>query len=72
MRGHPDGLTHQDYLGDGAYVGFDGYHVVLYTSDGISYTRPVYMEPNVVRGFQNWLSRLREVTCQKPEEANHG
>jgi hypothetical protein len=35
MSAHPEGLTHESYLGDGAYVGFDGYHVVIYTTDGI-------------------------------------
>ena len=37
--------TGKVYLGDGAYVDFDGYALVLTTEDGISVTNTVVLEP---------------------------
>lgn len=36
------------YLGDGAYYAFDGNGVELTTSDGISTTNRIYLEPEVL------------------------
>jgi len=48
------------YLGDGAYVEWNGYAFVLYTSDGISRTNEIYLEPNsahvLIKFIQETLS----------------
>lgn len=47
----------RDYLGDGAFVGFDGFNVVITAEDGIRATDVVYLEP---RGYANlvaWYGR---------------
>jgi len=33
------------YLGDGAYAEYDGYGVVLTTSNGLEITNTIYLEP---------------------------
>lgn len=49
------------YLGDGAYVRFDGDRgcVCLATEDGIRETNVVFLEPEVARAFEEWLTRFR-------------
>lgn len=72
MSAHPEGLTHESYLGDGAYVGFDGYYVVIYTTDGIQYTRPVYMEPGVLESFLRWSRDFRSRDFKRVADSAEG
>jgi hypothetical protein len=51
----PRFLKHKQYLGDGLYVGYDDYHVWLYTDNGISITNEVALEPEVIDNFIAWL-----------------
>ena len=51
-------IEKKDYLGDGAYVKFDGYHVVLTTEDGINITNTVALEPSVLAAFKRYIDRL--------------
>jgi hypothetical protein len=37
----------KEYIGDGVYVSWDGYHVVLTTENGIETTNTIYLEPSV-------------------------
>lgn len=50
----------KEYLGDGAYVDYDGFSVILTTEDGISVQNRVVMEPNVVEAFEGYVARLRK------------
>ena len=53
------GRYYEDYIGDGAYVYLSpSRDVVLYTSDGITKTNTVVMEPSVLKAFQRWLKRV--------------
>lgn len=49
----------KEYLGDGAYVSFDGYAIVLTTEDGLNTTNRVVLEPQILEHFEGWLDRLR-------------
>lgn len=40
-------MKNKRYLGDGAYVDYDGFGLVLTTEDGISATNTIYLEPKV-------------------------
>jgi hypothetical protein len=52
-------LRQPEYLGDGAYVRLNEYgQVVLFTSDGDHTTNSVYLEPEVLRAFKEWLGRM--------------
>jgi hypothetical protein len=48
------------YLGDGVYVGFDGYHVWLYTDNGIQVTNKIALEPDVLDNFHSWETKFRK------------
>lgn len=46
----------RDYLGDGVYVGFDGFNVVLTAENGIRATDIVYLEPSVFESLSRWYA----------------
>jgi hypothetical protein len=48
------------YLGDAVYAGQDGYHIWLWTSDGIEKSKPVALEPAVLDALFAYRSRLLE------------
>lgn len=56
------------YLGDGAYVAFDGYGFSLTTENGISTTNEIYLEPAVYAALVAYVERLKE----PPEIAESG
>lgn len=62
-----EGRILETYLGDGAYVYYDGYHVWLYTSDGHGETNRVALDPHVLPAFEEWLTQLRKVEERKPD-----
>lgn len=47
------------YLGDGLYADFDGYQICLYASDGIGPTDTVYLEPQVLERFLEYVKKLK-------------
>jgi ribosomal protein S27AE len=47
------------YLGDGAYVDFDGYALVLTTENGISETNRIVLEPEVYEALLGYVARLK-------------
>ena len=49
-------LKDADYIGDGLYVGHDGYHVWL-TAPTTEGHQQVALEPYVLKQFQNWVER---------------
>ena len=53
-----DKLTEQMYIGDGVYAGFDGFHVWLYTDDGLQITNQIALEPEVLLQFLKWTERI--------------
>jgi hypothetical protein len=49
-----------EYLGDGLYVSFDGFQFRLYTSNGIQMISEVFLEPEVLKNFEDYVQRIRE------------
>ncbi len=49
------------YLGDGAYVTFDGYGLMLTTENGVETTNEIYLEPNVYEALVGYVARLKVV-----------
>ena len=47
------------YLGDGAYVEFDGFALVLTAEDGIRVTNRVVLEPEVWAALERFVAGLR-------------
>jgi hypothetical protein len=48
------------YLGDGLFASFDGWQIVLYTTDGIRTTNQVYLEPEVLAAFLRYIELLKK------------
>lgn len=48
------------YIGDGAYVAFDGYALVLTTEDGISVTNTIVLEPEVFAELIRFAEVVKE------------
>ena len=46
------------YLGDGVYASFDGYHVWLETSDGLSITNKIALEPSVIEWLNEYVKAI--------------
>lgn len=47
------------FLGDGLYVSFDGWQYRVYATNGICTTNEVFLEPSVLRAFENYVTRVR-------------
>lgn len=47
------------YLGDGVYVYFDGYSIVLTTEDGVHITNTIVLEPDTLQAFNEYLEGKR-------------
>jgi hypothetical protein len=50
-------LQLKSYIGDGVYVGHDGYHVWLYTDNGITVTNKIALDPEVLSNFLHWIEK---------------
>lgn len=48
------------YLGDGVYMDFDGYHIVLTTNNGREDTNTVYLEPEVLDNMLRMLKTMEQ------------
>lgn len=49
-----DELNNKEYLGDGLYIGHDGYQIWLYTLEG----NAVALEPSVMQALINYNNRI--------------
>lgn len=52
------------YLGDGAYADFDGFGIVLTTSNGIQDTNTIYLEPEVAESLKSFIVRIEELRAE--------
>ena len=50
----------KSYIGDGVYVDFDGFSLILTTEDGISVQNTIVLEPQVYEELQKYVKQLRE------------
>ena len=48
------------YLGDAVYAGQDGYHIWLWTSDGVNETNHIALDPEVLDALAAYRERLLE------------
>jgi hypothetical protein len=53
-------MENPTYLGDGLYASFDGFQIELYAWNGIEKTNQVFLEPVVLKVFEQWVQDLRK------------
>lgn len=53
-------MEHEDYLGDGVYVGVERGMLALYTSNGREKTNTIYLEPEVLAALLRYIERLKK------------
>lgn len=51
-------LHDKTYLGDGVYIGHDGWSAFLWTSDGVYVDNVIALEPEVLEAFDAWRWRM--------------
>ena len=49
----------KEYIGDGCYADYDGYGIVLTTSDGFTDTNTIVLEPYVFKALVEYADRIR-------------
>jgi len=50
----------KQYIGDGVYVDFDGYMLILTTEDGVVVNNTIALEPDIWRNLVNYVTELTE------------
>lgn len=53
-------MRDETYIGDGVYAAQDGYHIWIWTSDGITKSQPIALEPPVFDALFAYRERLLE------------
>lgn len=56
----------KQYIGDGVYVDFDGYAIILTTENGIEMTNCVVLEPSVLEALELYVQTIRDATEANP------
>lgn len=59
--------VHKDYAGDGCYMDFDGFGIILTTENGIETTNTIYLEPSVLSAVNRYAERMKTLLT-KPTE----
>ena len=57
----------KEYLGDGAYVDFDGFSLILTAENGIEATDTIYLEPSVWVTLVSYVERIRQTEKEKTD-----
>jgi hypothetical protein len=52
----------KEYLGDGVYIDFDGFQVVLTAENGISVTSTIYLDQAMIRGIIKFVKKHTGLT----------
>ena len=53
-------LPQKRYIGDGVYVGHDGYQITLETSDGNQMTNRIALDSTTIQGLKRYLEYAQE------------
>lgn len=55
------------YIGDAVFVEFDGYHIVLTTSNGIRDTNRICLDNSVMISFETWMKEFKREMLEKAD-----
>jgi hypothetical protein len=54
-------MSDKVYLGDGAYILFDGYALILTTENGVKTTNKITLEPEVFVALLAFVEKLKKL-----------
>lgn len=57
----------KEYLGDGVYADFDGFHIVLTANDGDS-DNTIYLDETVMSGLLRYIDYLKEQIVKQEDQ----
>ena len=63
-------MQDEQYLGDGVYAGHDGWHIWIWTSDGVTKSKPIALEPAVLDKLVRYRAKLLERSRAPKEETS--
>jgi hypothetical protein len=49
-----------EYIGDGVYVGHDGFHFILRTDSHLNQSGQIFLEPSVLQNLIDYATRIKE------------
>lgn len=52
-------MENKEYIGDGVYVSYDGFAVILTTENGITTSNRIVLEPYVMRSLINYYNSIK-------------
>lgn len=58
----------KDYVGDGCYVDFDGFGIILTTENGIATTNMIYLEPDALAALNRYAERIKSMSAEELAE----
>jgi len=51
----------KEYLGDGAYIQYDGWNFILTTENGIQTTNEIVLNPEVAKSLLDYINKINEM-----------
>ena len=65
-----DEFEQKVYLGDGAYAEYDGWHIIITTSNGMYDTNAVYLEPLALDRFLAYAEQIKKFRADSLRKKN--
>lgn len=66
-------MSQQEYIGDGVYASFDGYHIWLRTEREMGQWHEIALEPSVFHALTQYRTRIYQAARQEENnEQNSG
>ncbi len=64
----------KEYIGDGVYADYDGYHIILTAENGIEVTNRIALEGQVVKSLERYVKTLQQAlkAADKEQESRGG
>ncbi len=60
----------RDYIGDGLYVGFDGFRVWVHANDHLKPTDIICLEPNILKELIRFAKRMGVLKQENYDDTN--
>ena len=65
-------MSLKQYIGDGVYADWDGFHIVLTTEDGLSVSNRIFLEDSVLEAFDRYRKQLKSLVFKEAARQRFG